>query len=697
MKKWLWLLFLMPIFMFKVNAQVYYSDYSNFSEYDTKVVTKNELTNVEQLNKYKWYNEKKVPGEYRLYESSKNFLDDCYETNYSPWSTTVPISHESRFIKQRIKHNYTLANEVRYIHLTNLKGSYDAFRIPELNVKVNNVDLNYTYTCDGCFPNFSEYIHNGISSENESFIKNGGSLIIDLNKSYPVDDLNLIFYIFDLGNTNKEYTLSYSNDKVNTYATKSFTMQFSDEWWDNALKVSHFVYDLGLPKASWTNLVVTNEVINSEYVLEDNKVNEYQYKEKWCRAFNWTKDYAKEYSDKPIANYPIKDLTAFITNYRYQTRDKLELVDSLKITDKTFNLDNFVLNSSKKPFIKHNIDLNKNGFYDITFAIEKFEVVKKIEVDILDNKILEYEQQIADLTKEVASLLDKINVITDDFNSKKTQYEKIIETLNLKIEKLEKKLNDCKQDCNNDKECLNKVIKEKEQLIKEYKDNILELSNKINALQVLLKEKESIINKLLIDNDELSKENQALIKKLDSEIKKIKEESAKLNKDIIDNYNKQLDIINNANNDLKEENTNLEISNETYLKKINELNNNNSVLNQENAYLEVINEVYLKKINELNNMVNKLKVDVKEVSNNPKIISLEKEKVDLENAYNLLSSKFKNQEKEKVNLDSKLNKYLLKINNQEKGGFIIIIILFLILLISCLLYKMQKKSSVKKD
>ena len=182
MKKFLWLIFFSLLFVSPIKAKVYYSEYSDFSDFQEERVDPTDVIDVKKESRYLWYKNNEVLNDYELYNSNDNFSDDCYFTDYSPWMNEK-IENEGYISEERIKYDYILSKEIRYIHLYNLQGSYGAFRITELSVKYDNIPINYTYTCDGCWENFGDYINNGIYDENKSYIDNGGSLIIDLGKN----------------------------------------------------------------------------------------------------------------------------------------------------------------------------------------------------------------------------------------------------------------------------------------------------------------------------------------------------------------------------------------------------------------------------------------------------------------------------------------------------------------------------------
>ena len=221
MKKILWLIFLSFLIVTNVDAKVYYSDYSDFSQFQEEEVFPSDTVDVIKEKMYLWYKNVNKLGDYKLYNNVDSFSNDCYMTEFTDWSNQK-IDNAGYNYEERNAYYYTMAKGIRYIHLYNLQGSYGSFRIPELDIQYKDKSIKYTYTCNGCLEGFDDYINNGIYEENESYIDNGGSLIIDLGKEYPFHLIDVIFYIFDLGNSDKTYTIGYSTDKENLLYYKQY-------------------------------------------------------------------------------------------------------------------------------------------------------------------------------------------------------------------------------------------------------------------------------------------------------------------------------------------------------------------------------------------------------------------------------------------------------------------------------------------
>lgn len=528
-KKILWLVFLFPLFLSSVNAEVFYSDYQKVDE----VLVESDMVKKESEKLYRYYEVKKG-SEKRLYDGS---LGNNCEDKIGSWQSEK-ISDIS-IVLEEVKNTYmyNIAKPVRYIHLTNLNGSYGALRMTELKIFYKGEEIDYTYECQGCLDGFDDYIHNNIWNENESYIKNGGSLIVDLGREYPVHLIDVLFYLFDLGTDTKTYTIGFSNDKNNVYSIKNRELEFSDVHWSNSKEVLENVYTI--KSNDYRTQKETEENITNDYVMgKELTSTKYRYTQKWCEYDIETKEYYDGYFKEKPSDSAIKS-DEFITNDIFYYRDKLEIKDDLIINDKNQKLEDFILYSSGEYKLESNVDLNKNGKYNLSIITSYGTFNKDITVDIKDNTILEKQE-------EIDNLNNKVKELTND-------YEK-------KLQEINEKLNDCNEckDLLNEKETLlknyekeledkKKVIEEKNALIekiksdyetklkdvnnnnKAYLEKINELSTTVDNLNLELKNlvktsSESIntcndkITKLQYENNELEEKNEEL-----SNVKQVEE------------------------------------------------------------------------------------------------------------------------------------------------------------------------------
>ena len=625
MKKILWLIFLLVLGV-KVEAkEVYYSDYSNFSEFQQEEVINSDIVEVEKEERYLWYKEIQEEQDYQLYNLEDSFSDDCYFTEYSNWQNEK-IDNPGYVYDERNVYQYKKAKSVRYIHLYNLQGSYGAFRMTELTIKVNNKEIDYKYTCEGCLSGFDDYINNGIYDENKSYINNGGSLIIDLGKQYPLNQIEVIFYIFDLGPSDKLYTIGYSTDKKDIFIAQSYILNFADEYWDNALKVVKKITDLNISLQEWTTSETSYEIDDDASIVDTKVTKQYRYQEKWCKVYQKKKEYYQEYSNKAIDDYIYRDEESKKTFYRYRTRDKLE-IDVYDITDENFDLNNFIVTSTDEVEITNNIDWNKNGIYDITFTLNDLIVTKSVNLNIDSNTIDELEKEILILEQQISNL-------EEDLKKQKKYYEE-------QLEILEEKINNCQSDNN----CLKEILEEKELIIKNQEEQLISLNDKINQLQAEINSKiDEII--YLNQNNELLKDK---ITKLNEEIIKLKNNTSNLNQEVINEYNKTNDLI---------------IINQFYKEKIDELTED----------LNLLNESTNKKLTDKNNLINQYEQKIKELE-------------DKLNENQCLTD-LKKEQNTNEDLNNKLNNYVLKITSNRIFD-ITMIVLFLLLLLY-VIFKNQK-------
>lgn len=509
MKKILWLIFLSFLIVTNVDAKVYYSDYSDFSQFQEEEVFPSDTVDVIKEKMYLWYKNVNKLGDYKLYNNVDSFSNDCYMTEFTDWSNQK-IDNAGYNYEERKAYYYTMAKGIRYIHLYNLQGSYGSFRIPELDIQYKDKSIKYTYTCNGCLEGFDDYINNGIYEENESYIANGGSLIIDLGKEYPFHLIDVIFYIFDLGNSDKTYTIGYSTDKENLLYYKQYVLQFSDEYWSNAVKRFHNSDEID--DSIWKYNETYVGLRNNDFVINKESIKQYRYQEKWCKVYETFKEYS-EYSKEPIEDYIYRVDDSLKYFYSYRVRDKLEL-DIKEITSKDFNLNDFIVTSTDEVLINDDINWDKNGIYNVSFKLNNINVKEEVVLNVESNTISELTEKIKYLEEQLnklkiekeKSLQLQENLNKEIISLKEQLYncslekEKEIQNQNNLNDFYTSKTNELEEDIKNLNESIGSIIKEKENL---NNSNVL----KINDL-------EKNITKLNNDNKKLMEENNLCLSKL---------------------------------------------------------------------------------------------------------------------------------------------------------------------------------------
>lgn len=642
MKKILWIIFLLTISIFRVNASVYYSEYGDYT-LSHQPIEESDLVDVEEVRYHKWYKNERTLLDYGLYESGGNFLtDDCYYTEPTAYSLTKPEEREGRIIESQNTYIYSMPKMVRYIHLTNLRGSYGSIRITELDVLIDGVSIDYDYTGEGCWGEFDSYIHNGVWEENESYIYNGGSLTIDLKEEYTIDKVNLIFYLFDMGSKTKTYTIGFSSNPKYIYGSKSYSLDFNMDYYSEVKKFSYNIYNMGINQSEWTYRYITLDRLSDGFINEEIETD-YRYKELWCRKYSDSIVYSDDYSDVPIDDFDLKDENDYINYYNYREREKIEVLDEI-IIDSDNKLEDFI-NTNSSYEVEGDIDYTKNGSYLINIKTDYIDIERNVIVDILENTLYEKDLEIDNLNDQIIDLNEQLELL-------RTSYLDELNSLNQEIDLLNEENINYQEDLFN-------LFEEKEILINTYNNNILDLNNEINDLRV---------------------------KNIDLDIS-LRKECDLLIEELVNEYNEKLDELEQIKNlelsNVEKRNVYLEELNEVYYDKISELSNDTEVLN-ENVNLLVSQK------KEMDDYYSNELLLLEEENN-----KLLKEKENLEKNINFLTEDVEKGKKESNDLNTEINDYVLKIDRKNKNLYILIIVLFLNIFV--FIYgKLRKKSNEKK-
>ncbi len=581
---------ILMIFSFATNvlAEEIYSEYSNYTEYNEQEIIENELTDVQTETRYLWYKNTETKEDYILYNEEDKFTNDCYNTEFSEWSINIPPQNSN--IETREANEYILANEVRYIRIDNVTTSSGTFKVSEIDVLLDNTIMDYQITCTNCTNDFHNNVTDNIIENYNVEVTNGGSIVIDLHKAYPVHKIKLDMYLHVLSENTLSYVISYQNESGTTYGISQLNhdkQRFQDS---TIIKESHDIKVLPLNR--WTYNYTTQNNYDENYIINQNNITQYRYNQKFCRPLNIINETNNIYSKEPINEYTIKGEEKIF--YSYRTRQKLELKD-LIITNKDYNLDNYII-STEDYTVTHNIEINKNGTYQINIKSESFDITRDVEVNIIENTVNEY-QAIID------KLNDDINKLNEEIKDLTKSYELNLSDLNNKISELEKELNNCKIECQTIKNNLEQLKEEYDKLSKEYEEKLLEYSNKINENLTIIEQYKNDLSNKDLENNNLKNEIDSLL----NYIADLENSSKKTNDEIISYYENKINIIDKTYQDkiieleTQLKNQNEEISKVTKLNDdlINSLNNQIEDLNKQrtNEYND-----YLLKVDNLENI-----------------------------------------------------------------------------------------------
>ena len=415
MKKLLFFLLFFFIFIIKVTAsnEIYYSPYSIMSSWNDEAMESSDLVLVNMKPWYKWYKETTTLGDY--YIEGLNDQDyplinkeDSKTTEFSSWSLEKPGSKPNRIINSRFIYEYQDMKEVRYIHLSNVQGSYGALRISEIEVSVNGNKINYDLFCEGCNSNFSSYIKNGVIVENMSNINNGGYLRLDLNNYYPLDTITIKLYLFDVGPDAKRYSIKITREAAKDSVAYSEVYVISCFSYNHLSEIVPFIYDvhkMNIVSPEWYSKKETLNYMEPTITTQVEEKVQYKYQDLLYRYYRVDKEYFDNYSDVAIGDYNIKDKEQYKDYYQYQKRDRVVLQDNLIITDYTMTLNDFIVESTIDNIsIESNMDINKNGLYQVKYILPWQTIEKEVTVDIDDNNFAYLNDQINTLVKQNAEL-----------------------------------------------------------------------------------------------------------------------------------------------------------------------------------------------------------------------------------------------------------------------------------------------------
>ncbi len=335
-----------------------------------------------------------------------------------------------------------------------------------------------------------------------------------------------------------------------------------------------------------------------------------------------------------------------------------KIEDERKLLEDTTNNYKSTLEELEKQKIIMEDLINKN---------DRYEKDKKILLDDIFNK-----------QNEITDLTNKFNTKKNEFDNKlkeqEEEYKKIIDENEITKNNLLEQYNNINKELKDRYDIKTKQL-EKELLTKsnEYEKDINNLEKKIGKLKTDSNNYENDKRKLLVE-----------LNKITDEKNKIENESILLSKKLTDDYNKELEIINNKlkdqediNNKLIEEKQNelsnkIKIIEESYILELRKFNNDRVILQESNNDLLKKQEQFIKENKDIEDKYNKIENELKII--NEKRIYLENKNNDLLNDLNKRKNELNKIEKENINIKAEIvgSKELKKIINNEIDQYKII-------------------------
>lgn len=441
------LLFFLFLFSFNVSAQEYYSEYGPYTEWQNNYVESSNTVDVQSKRMYKYYNEEYIGKYFIEGENTDDYPnkndDNYYYTDFSLYSEITPAAKPNRVIESKKVYTYKERKPVRYIKINDIAGPNGKVNFSEIAIRnLSGKKINYLYICVDCSDNFLTYIKNGVENENNSYIRNGGEILLDLMGYYRFDEFQLEVSIYDDTDEYKSFDVHFYNEMDDNVIMET---EFSDDYncidqYDvptyiiDYLNMTH--YDI-----EWTGVKQTEEYIEDSFTVEVIKEDiYYRFKDKYINYYYLKREYS-EFQDGPTDIYPCES-EEYINVYRYRTRDYISIEDDIVITSNEDDLSNYISSSTSYDVIG-NIDIKHNGIYNITIKTYFIElnITVKINIeqnDLIDkynkllkdyNELLEkyhnLEERIIALQTENINILSDNQKLTNDYNSLLEKYLEI--------------------------------------------------------------------------------------------------------------------------------------------------------------------------------------------------------------------------------------------------------------------------------
>ena len=364
-----------------VQAQVYYSKYSDFSDYSLNYIESTDTVSVEKKLFYKEYIETSR-YEYLSYSS------DGTKTGNRIVEETGWLKEKPKEYDELIECNgyafFQYRNET-YISIINKNESFEI-----KNFRIYDKYTDETIVLIGSFP-FSNkdkltiQVNGNFNFSNLSFyfeIDNKDSKMIEFDmlkeNEYDMFDLGGVFYTFS------------SNDKV----------------------VKEYIF----PEFEDTNYFSSNPAYT---ICGDEIYGELIQIDKWYKSIQTLyeyiivdKEYLGTYSDGITSLYMI-DYNNPVYMYRYRIRDIVEIKDILFIDDKNTRLEDFIIYTTTEDIkITSDINYSLNGKYTVNYILPFTTVKKEVTVNIDENIINLLKTQneyIKDLEEKVIDAVYKVD------------------------------------------------------------------------------------------------------------------------------------------------------------------------------------------------------------------------------------------------------------------------------------------------
>ena len=156
---------------------------------------------------------------------------------------------------------------------------------------------------------------------------------------------------------------------------------------------------------------------------------EYSYRDKYIGYYKIIKNYYPGYVEN-VEGY-IKDNDDFIIEKEYLKKARVEIKDNIVITSSVYDLNDYI--KSDIPYeITSNIDITKNGEYEVKFLFPNKTITKKVKVDTYNEYIKSLENKLEIKNKELLDTIENKNEIIDRLESNLKTKDEIISKKEIK-------------------------------------------------------------------------------------------------------------------------------------------------------------------------------------------------------------------------------------------------------------------------
>ncbi len=400
--------------------EVYYGEYGPFHDWSMQKVEESDTVQVEHEKRYHWYYDEITYGDYTLLgEVTDDYpyqdMNQSKRGNWSEWSTLQPEEVEKRQIEEKKLYRFRKMKPIRYIYFYHAQGNNGRLSVPEIRIYVKGKEVRYQATCNTCSPGLIDGIQNGNTKDLGNEMMEDSTLILDLKHEYTIDDISVGIYLYDTGKIAKKLTYAFTDTIEKSpqfFVYNPFQAMFTSNANNDIYKIEFSSFSLQSGNPKWKDFQYSEEAVNATLTTEVRHGVFYRYRDTYYRQYMKTRYETEEYTKEKPEKYQHKKKDTYQDWYRYRTRDKVVLSGEWIITREDFSMDSLIREKTREVTFQTNLDLTRNGVYDIVFDLGFQKVKKKIVVDILKNDQKQY-RKVQEEIKLLEQDIEEVGKLSD--------------------------------------------------------------------------------------------------------------------------------------------------------------------------------------------------------------------------------------------------------------------------------------------